>query len=165
MKPAAAIALAALALCACRAEQANEADTSEAPGAPGGGEETAAPGWDGFGEGADYALTFWDEAGAPMVSMRCVGEPRMFEVEMHTVAPIASEERLGFGLGDEAITMVADVAHSSGHVVASIAYGADIAEALRAAPDVSASYGADSYGPVSPPSAEDAEALIASCEG
>ncbi|MBC7987898.1 MAG: hypothetical protein H7X93_14695 [Sphingomonadaceae bacterium] len=158
------MAMAAL-LAACGSDQGNETANETADG--GNAIETPAgePGWAGAGEGADYALTLWDEAGAPLVSMRCAGEPRLFEVEMHTVYPIESEERLSFGFGEDALTMVADLEHPSGHVVATTEYGEDIAEALRAAPDMTASYGAESFGPVAPPDAESIAALVAQCEG
>lgn len=161
----AAVTLVALLLAACGPadERADEANATQPPGNA-AESASAEPGWAGSGEAADFALIWWDETGAPMVSMRCAGDPRQFEVEMHTVEPIASEERLSFGFGDNVLTMVADVEHPSGHVVATTEYGDDIAEALRGAPEVAASYGAGSYGPVSPPDADSIAALIAACE-
>jgi len=164
MKHHATLAL-ALILAACGSDAGNDAANQSADAGNTVADPDAPPEWEGSGEGEGYALTLWDPAGGPLVSLRCAGEPRLFEVEMHTVTPVASEERLGFGAGEDALTMVADVEHPSGHVVATTAYGADVAEALRAAPEVSASYGAESYGPVDAPDEASVAALIAQCEG
>ena len=126
------------------------------------------PGW--TIDGGDLVLHGDD--GELLMRIGCTaGPPTQLTALFAGFERIGSEERLSLGLGEEVVTLVADVAGGSGAgasgvgVIASTRYRPAIGSALAHAGSISALYGTQQLGPVGPPEPRLAEGLVARCGG
>ncbi|MCA1749890.1 MAG: hypothetical protein ABR601_05080 [Parasphingopyxis sp.] len=148
----------ALATAACQPEAEPEPEVeAELPSA------VPEPGW--TADGGDLLLH--DEAGAQLLRLGCTaGPPAELVARFGAFDPIGSEERLNLGLGEEIVTMVAQVVGAEGPgLIASARYDAAIGRSLAQAGSISAFYGNQQLGPVGPPDAAQTRALLAGCGG
>lgn len=120
-------------------------------------------GW--TGDGGDLVLH--DEAGTQLLRLGCsAGPPVELRARFGRFTPIGSEERLSLGLGEEVVTMVAQVVGAEGPgLIASTRYDAALGTALEQAGSISARYGNQNFGPVGPPDASLVRELLAACAG
>lgn len=161
------VAAAALLITGCARERGqpveadHPADSSGPTSGPAGASN--ASGWDLHSSGEGVALTLLSPSGAPAMRLLCAARSSRLLVNVPTLRPISSEERLSFGSGGEVVALVADPSGDAqrGGVTGSGAVPADLA-ALIAGP-VSASYGAQSSGPHPPPPGNLARAFVAAC--
>ena len=152
----AAVIFAALLAAACqpRAEPQPEVE-AELPSA------VPEPGW----ISDDGDLVMHDEEGKQLLRLGCsAGPPVELMARFGGFEPIGSEERLSLGLGEEIVTMVAQVSGAAGPgLIATTRYSAAIAADLEEAGSISASYGTQTFGPVGPPRAEQIGELLTAC--
>ena len=156
------IPLIALALVGCSRQNAAEAipDETNAP-APAAGERELA--WDLQSSGEGVALALLSGERTTVVRLFCPASGNRLLVNVPAFEPIGSEERLSFGSGDNATTLVADSRGDPqrGGVTGSGAVPADL-PALIGGP-VSVSYGAQASGPHPAPPGNLARDFVAAC--
>lgn len=105
--------------------------------------------------GADATLLF---------RIACVRSPARMEINVPGFALVGSEERLTFGVDDEAFAFVADVVgRPASGVRAEAPINVDLLDRFARTSSVTAVYGAATAGPyLSPPPAQ-SEAFVAAC--
>ena len=108
-------------------------------------------------------LSFAAAENAPLIRLHCAAAGRPLLIDLPSVPPVGSEERLSFGGGGEVVSLVADVRGDSAHggVGGSGATPAMLEAMLRAGPG--ASYGATAIGPLPPVSVDKARRFAAAC--
>lgn len=141
-------------------EQSNTpaVSTGDPTAAPAAGET---PGWQLLSSGEGTALRL---AGAAGIHLFCPARSGRLVVNISGFKPIASEERLSFGSGGEVVALVADSGGDAlrGGVTGEGQVPAELA-AILAGP-MSASYGAQSVGPLPLAAAGDRTAFLAACQ-
>lgn len=169
------IALAALPLTACGSrEDTAEApletspQTADAPTSPvssdSAGAEQEASGWDLQSSGEGVGLVLSAARGSTAIRLFCPAGATTLLVNVPAFRPIASEERLSFGSGGEAVALVADPRGDAqrGGVSGRGEAPANLASLIKGG--LSASYGAQKSGPHAPPPSEMTTAFVAACK-
>lgn len=149
-------ATACMVLVACEAPQAPvDEDPPEPP---------VRTGWsaDSMGPSVSYA----SDDGTPLIRLTCLSGPARLQVVGERFEPIASEDRMSVGVGDEVYAFVADLesARASG-VLANGDAPDDLLQRLESGGEIGLSYGAQSEGPVPGLSGELAANFVAACRG
>lgn len=123
----------------------------------------AAPGWriERAAEGTALALLGSD--GSPTIRLLCAA--RNLHVDVPGFRPIASEERLSLGSGNQAVALVAAIARQPRRNGVSAAGATPENLAALIGGPLSASYGAQTSGPHPAPPAQMAQAFVAACTG
>lgn len=121
----------------------------------------AGPHWEGAVRGAATALRLV-EGGAVRMEMACLDAPARLAVEVPGFTVIASEDRFALGLGNEPVTLVADIERREG-VAAEAPIPANLEDLLDAADQVTALYGTQRVGPVAPPPPRLVDAFAQAC--
>ncbi|MFN4287108.1 MAG: hypothetical protein ACK4E3_01255 [Brevundimonas sp.] len=149
-------AMACTVLVACEAPQAPvDEDPPEPP---------ARTGWsaDSMGPSVSYA----SDDGTPLIRLTCLSGPARIQVVGERFEPIASEDRMSVGVGDEVYAFVADLESSrSSGVLANGDAPDDLLQRLEAGGEIGLSYGAQSEGPVPGLTGELAANFVAACRG
>lgn len=119
------------------------------------------PGW--TVDGGDLLLH--DEGGAQLLRLGCSGGPPVeLLARFGSFEPIGSEERLSLGLGEEIVTMVAQVVGAEGPgLIAAARFTPALGRQLELAGSISASYGDQTFGPVGPPGTAKVGTLLTAC--
>lgn len=121
-------------------------------------------GWDLQSDGDGVTLVLGPGAD-PAIRLVCPAREKQLLVNVPSLQPIGSEERLSFGGGGEVVALVADTSGDAvrGGVSGTGAVPDDLA-ALLSGP-VSVSYGAQTSGPHQAPPGQLANAFVAACSG
>lgn len=168
------IALLALGLAGCGPEpQPRQPDTLPTPSGPPIAQSAApqpkaaavadAPRWESLVRGSSTALRLVEADGSHRMEISCIGEPGRMAVSVPGFSTIGSEDRFSLGLGDEPVTLVADIARREG-VSAEGPVPDNLEDLFAEAKRISALYGTQRVGPVAPPPPELVRALSKSCE-
>jgi hypothetical protein len=161
-------AAAVLLLAACDGTPAEEG-ASPPPAAPVPPRPPAAPSPTDPAVGTAWSLSGADGGvgvkltrdGAPVFRLTCLAGSDRVEAAVAGIDPIASEERFTLGAGDEAYTLVADLAASTpGDLRASGDAPADLLDRIERGEPLSVNYGAATVGPL-PPLPEVARSVFA----
>lgn len=138
------------------------ASSDEQGSAAAGGDDGS--GWNLESSGDGLALVLGPGADAAIRVFCPAGENRLL-VNVPSLRPIGSEERLSFGSGGDVVALVADTGgdQERGGVSATGGVPDDLA-ALLSGP-VSVSYGAQTSGPHQAPPEQLAQAFVAACSG
>ncbi|HEV2129851.1 MAG TPA: hypothetical protein VGR27_02030 [Longimicrobiaceae bacterium] len=148
----------------CEPAPAPEAATEDPPAATDTPEIHAGLHWSSQVTGSGMALLLADAAGAPLLRIACIRDPALMTIVAETFQPIASEERLSFGVDGEPFTFVADpTADRPSGVQAEAPIPGELLDRMQAAREVSAVYGAQTLGPYMPPDPEMAARFVAAC--
>jgi uncharacterized membrane protein len=171
--PVSALACASL-LSACGGERATSDNASAPPAeapvtakAPAVAEPAAAAAqsarWDLQSSGEGAALLLLGASGKPAIRLFCPARQGRLLVNVPSFRPIGSEERLSFGSGGEAVTLVADARGDRGRggVSGTGPVPAELGSIVRG--PISASYGPQTSGPHPAPPAELARGFLAAC--
>ena len=97
---------------------------------------------------APVMLAFVDASGTERLQLACRADGPGLQITVPDFEPIASEERLTIGAGDEAFTHVADLEASGPGVTGGGAIDPDLLDRLARGEPVRAVYGARSVGPL-----------------
>jgi hypothetical protein len=103
------------------------------------------------------------EGGEARMRMACLASPARLSVEVPGFTAIGSEDRFSLGLGNEPVTLVANLSHPNG-VAAEGAIPANLEALLRDARQVTALYGTQQIGPVDPPPPQLIETFAEACQ-
>ena len=137
----------------------------EKPAAP---EATAkGPRWENIVSPNGMALRLTDPNGRLLLSLTCAKQPRRLIVNAPGFTPVGSEDRFALGLGEEPVTLVADL-EGQGPPPGVTAKGPvppNLSDLLEGAKQVSGLYGNQRIGPHPPPPPALAEAFDKSCSG
>ena len=153
------LALASSAGCSRPADQGNQ---SQAPAAP-AGPATAQARWGLQSSGEGVALALLDATGESVVRLFCAAGKHRLLVNVPAFRAVASEERMTFGSGGEAATLVADSrGDAQRRGVSATGPVPDNLAALVAGP-ISVNYGAQDSGPHPAPPVQSARAFAAAC--
>lgn len=157
---------------ACQAEPQPQAGEEEPPQPSGPPvvqqaereEEAAAPaaqpasGWEQAGENG---IRLKGDDGKIVLALSCAGGNLRATAPSFT--PIGSEDRFSLGLGNEPVTLVADLGSKAPGVTAEGAAPANFEALLGSADQMSALYGTQQVGPVPGPSAALRQKLAGAC--
>lgn len=136
----------------------------QADAVPSTAPERNAPAWETAASGEGTALRLVEPGGRLLLSIACLGTPPRLVVTAPGFTSIGSEDRFSLGLGEEPVTLVADVARTSETGVAAEAPPPpEFGERLQDAREISALYGTQQIGPVAAPSDALKEPLARSC--
>jgi hypothetical protein len=103
--------------------------------------------------------------GALVMSLACRRSPARLVAAVPAFTPIGSEERFSLGLGEEAVTLVADLANRNRPgVIGEGAVPSEIESLLESAAQLSASYGNQTSGPHAAPQTELKEQFAKACK-
>ena len=165
------IALLTLALAGCDAEpQPAQPDTLPTPSGPPVAQQAPQPSqpplpigpqWESAVRGEGMALRLV-EGGQLRLEIACT-PPARLAVNVPGFTTIGSEDRFSLGLGNEPVTLVADLAAENG-VAAEGPVPDNLEEMFRAADQVTALYGTQQVGPVGPPPPQLVDAFTDACE-
>lgn len=135
-------------------------------GAAAASQPAAVPHWETVVTGVGMGLQ-WLDGGEQRLNIACVVDPVGLVVQAPGFKPIASEDRFMLGLGNEPVTLVADLAESgaAGGVVAEGPLPEGFDDLLRNAPQISALYGTQQVGPVPAPSDDLIDTFVKTCTG
>ena len=97
---------------------------------------------------APVGMAFVDASGAERLQIACRAEDPAFRITVPGFDPIASEDRLTLGAGDEAFAHAADLEASGSGVSGGGAIEAGLIDRLARGEPVRAVYGAQSVGPL-----------------
>lgn len=122
----------------------------------------AAPAWEMITSGEGVTLRY-DQDGKPVMSIACLTQPSRLIAQGPSIERIASEERLSLGIGEEAVTLVAELGRAGPGVTGEGAAPPELQRLLDAAGQVSLVYGARTIGPVPAPADEQKKALAEAC--
>jgi hypothetical protein len=103
------------------------------------------------------------ERGDARMEVACLASPARLTVEVPGFTAIGSEDRFSLGLGEEPVTLVADLSRPNG-VAAEGPIPANLEALLRNAGQVTALYGTQRIGPVEPPPPQLIDAFAEACE-
>lgn len=127
------------------------------PAAPSGGTWTAINGADGVG------LLLTDPNGNGILQLACLRDGKRMVVRVAEFAPIASEERLSFGVDDDPMIFVANLQSPAQGVEAEAPIPLELLGRLTRARTVSVNYGAQNIGPIAPPEPDKAREFETGC--
>ena len=122
---------------------------------------TPTPPWESIVTDGAMALRLVED-GEVRMTMACIAAPARLVVEVPGFTPIMSEDRFSLGLGQEPVTLVADLRRTDG-VAAEAPVPANLEELLGQAKQVTALYGTQRVGPVAPPSRQLIDAFADAC--
>lgn len=114
---------------------------------------------------APIHLAFVDAAGTERLQLACDPGRPPFRIVVPGFDPIASEDRLTLGAGDEAFAHAADLDAPGPGVTGGGAVDADLIDRLARGEPVRAVYGAQSVGPLHAARPEALEAFAGRCRG
>lgn len=137
---------------------AQQADAPARPSLP-----SAAPAWESAAGGDGSSLRLTGPDGRLLLGIACLGSPARLIATAPDFSPIGSEDRFSLGLGQEPVTLVADLTRSDAGVTAAGAVPEGFEELLGRASDISAVYGAQRIGPVPAPSDALRDVLAKAC--
>jgi hypothetical protein len=165
------IALLTLALAGCDAEpQPAQPDTLPTPSGPPVAQQAPQPSqpplptgpqWESAVRGEGMALRL-AEGGQLRMEIACL-PPARLTVNVPGFTTIGSEDRFSLGLGNEPVTLVADLSAENG-VAAEGPVPDNLEELLEGADQVTALYGTQQVGPVGPPPPQLVDAFTDACE-
>ena len=165
------IALLTLALAGCDAEpQPAQPDTLPTPSGPPVAQQAPQPSqpplpigpqWESAVRGEGMALRLV-EAGRLRMEIACL-PPARLAVNVPGFTTIGSEDRFSLGLGNEPVTLVADLSAENG-VAAEGPVPDNLEGLLEGADQVTALYGTQQVGPVGPPPPQLVDAFTDACE-
>ena len=138
---------------------AQQVNASTAPSLP------SAAAWESAASGEGTALRLTEPGGRLLLGIACLGSPARLTATAPGFSPIGSEDRFSLGLGEEPVTLVADLQRREGGVVAEGGVPEDFENLLERASEVSALYGTQRIGPVTAPPEALKEALAKACAG
>lgn len=152
-------ALAAIAACGKPAVE-NQANIAAVEAGEPAATETSPAGWELLSSGKGTALRL---AGASGIYLFCPSRSGRLVVNIASFKPIGSEERLSLGSAGTVVALVADSGGDAlrGGVTGEVPVPAELGTIL--AGPISASYGAQGVGPLSPPSEADRTAFLSAC--
>ena len=119
--------------------------------------------WHNIAGGSETALLLTDATNEGVLQLVCARSPARMIVRVRAFNVIESEERLSFGLDNEPTVFVAQTQAPTDGVEAEGPIDPAFLDRLVAAETVSASYGAQSLGPLPAPGREKAETFAAGC--
>lgn len=114
---------------------------------------------------APVEMAFVDASGAERLQLSCRDDPAALHIVVPGFTPVASEDRLTIGAGDEAFAHVADLEASAPGVVGGGPIDAGLMDRLGRGEPVQAVYGAQNVGPLSAARPEDLAAFAQRCRG
>jgi hypothetical protein len=127
------------------------------------------PGVSGFAWQADdqsASLRLVGPAEKPVLVLTCSGSPAIMTVTAPGFSMIGSEDRFVLGLGEEPVTLVADMdGRKAPGVTARAPVPGNLAKLMNEAAEVSALYGTQRLGPVSAPPGRLRTDFLKSCSG
>lgn len=110
------------------------------------------------------ALILRNPDGSRLAQLACARDPAVMTVTVDPFRAVGSEERLSFGVDDEAFVFVADpTAAGPTGVEARGPIPEALLRRLEGATTISASYGSQTLGPYMPPDPENARRFAAAC--
>jgi hypothetical protein len=152
-----------LAAAACEGRGTEDTSGEPQPAAPAVGAIEAGLRWSAQLSGSEPVLTLFDAEDAPLLRIACE-EPARMVLEVETFHPVGSEERLSFGVDGEPFVFVADpTADRRSGVQAEAPIMDDLLDRFESPREVSAVYGAQSFGPYIPPDPEMVQRFVAGC--
>nr|WP_295373185.1 hypothetical protein [uncultured Sphingosinicella sp.] len=102
------------------------------------------------------------EGGQPRLALTCLPNPARLVANAPEFKPIGSEDRFSLGLGDEPVTLVADLG-AQGGVTAEAPVPETLPQLLRQAKQITARYGTQQVGPVAAPPPQLIRAFFEAC--
>ena len=161
MRTSTSLVMASLLLSCCAPRESgepivNEADPSAAPA-------STEAGWDLQSSGEGVALAFVAPGGATAIRLFCPAGQNRLLVNVPAFKPIASEERLSFGSGGDAVALVADPRGDAqrGGVTGAGPVPDDIKDLVKGL--IAASYGAQTSGPHAAPPENLSRPFVTAC--
>jgi hypothetical protein len=139
---------------------AQQVNASPPPSLP-----SAAPSWESAVSGEGTALRLTESGGRLLLGIACLGSPARLTATAPGFSAIGSEDRFSLGLGQEPVTLVANLKSREGGVTAEGAVPDDFGALLDRASEISALYGTQRIGPVPAPPEALKEALAQVCAG
>ena len=136
---------------------AQQADAPAAPSLP------SAPAWESAASGEGTALRLTEPGGGLLLSIACLGSPPRLTATAPGFSPIGSEDRFSLGLGQEPVTLVANLQHRGGGVAAEGPPPEKFEALLGRASQISALYGSQRIGPVPAPPEALKQVLVKAC--
>ncbi len=122
------------------------------------------PMWETAVSADGMGLRLVNAEGKLLLSIACLGSPRRLQVAAPGFSPIGSEDRFSLGLGDDPVTLVADLKQpKKAGVIAEAPAPADFGERLQRVDRLTAFYGTQQIGPVPSPSDALKETLARAC--
>ncbi|HWT12029.1 MAG TPA: hypothetical protein VN231_04690, partial [Allosphingosinicella sp.] len=124
-------------------------------------------GWEAAASGEGAGLSLAAPGGGLQLTLFCPNGSGDFIVNVPALRPIASEERMTFGAGGTAVTLVADPSGDPGRggVTGRGPFPAELPAILAGPEGISVSFGAQNSGPHGTPPADLARAFLAGCRG
>lgn len=119
------------------------------------------PQWESAVQGGGMALRLV-EAGEVRMEISCLASPARLAVQVPGFTEIGSEDRFSLALGQEPVTLVADLGRTGG-VTAEGPVPGNLEELLEKTKQVTALYGTQQVGPVAPPPAPVIQAFAEAC--
>ena len=156
-----AIAVLLVGACTGSGEAVNEGNSAAESDSPEAKPASAA--WDLQSSGEGVALVLAGASGATAIRLFCPAGQQRLLVNVPSFKPVASEERLSFGSGGDAVVLVADARGDAarGGVTGESAVPKNLAALLAAG--ISASYGAQTSGPHPAAPGDIAGAFVKAC--
>jgi hypothetical protein len=152
-----------LAMVACEGSGTDDGASEPQPASSADSSMESGLRWSAQLSGSEPVLTLFDADDAPLLRIACE-EPARMVIEVETFHPVGSEERLSFGVDGEPFVFVADpTADRRSGVQAEAPIMTDLLDRFESAREVSAVYGAQSFGPYMPPDPESARQFVAGC--
>ena len=121
------------------------------------------PAWESAASGEGTALRLTGAGGKLLLSIACLGSPARLAATAPGFTITGSEDRFSLGLGDEPVTLVADLSAAKAGVTAEGIVPGGLAGLLAKAEQISALYGTQQIGPVAAPPEALKHALAKSC--
>jgi hypothetical protein len=155
----------ALSLAACGAPP-RDADPDSNRAAPAATGSAPAPRWQTAASGEGDALFLAGPDGKRQVALFCPAETGDLLVNVTGFRPIGSEERMSFGSGGIAVTLVADPRGDPGRggVTGRGRVPDELAAILLGSEGLGVNYGAQNIGPLATPGAEAARLFLRGCK-
>jgi hypothetical protein len=122
----------------------------------------ATPSWEVKIASGTTSLNLSSVEGAPLMTISC--RTGHLGVQVPSFTPIGSEERLSLGLGQEPVTLVADLRAKQPGVGAGGGVPENLEDLLERADRISAVYGSQQSGPYPAPAAAMKQQLAEACE-
>ena len=123
--------------------------------------------WDvaSSGEGAALFLAHFHRGGERVLTLFCPARSNDLLVNVPAFRPVASEERMSFGAGGTAVTLVADPRgdRRRGGVTGRTGLPGELRSILSGPASLAVNYGSQNAGPYAPPARELASNFLAGC--
>jgi hypothetical protein len=120
--------------------------------------------WDVRVTGVGVGLVLTTPVGHAVLRLSCVRDPDVMTLEVEPLEPVGSEERLTFGIDDEAFLFVADpTADRPSGVYAEAPIDDELLGRLTTGQTIGLSYGAQVLGPYRTPAPEFARTFVDAC--